>query len=209
MLDLVIRNGLIVDGSGLPGRRGDVSIRAAASSLSVAGGGEAGGLDATGKVVAPGFIDPHTHYDAQLCFDPYAFPAIEHGITTVVTGQLLALARAAPHRPARRIQPHVPLIEEMPEAAFEAGVDWRGGEGFGGVARRAGGRSIALNVAPSSATRCCACSRSSVRRRRSGGEPQQWPCADLLHSLPRGRRASPERAGLRRRQQVTSSGGSP
>ena len=78
MLDLVIRNGLIVDGSGLPRRRGDVSIQ---GGRIVAVGGRGGDahreLDATGRVVSPGFIDPHTHYDAQLCFDPYAFPAIE------------------------------------------------------------------------------------------------------------------------------------
>ena len=89
-------------------------------------------VDATGRVVAPGFIDPHTHYDAQLCFDPYAFPAIEHGVTTVVPGNCsLSLA---PLRTEQRdaFSRMFRLIEEMPEAAFDAGVDWRWGEGFGG-----------------------------------------------------------------------------
>jgi N-acyl-D-amino-acid deacylase len=148
MLDLVIRNGLIVDGSGLPGRRGDVSIQ---DGKVVSVGGRAGEalreLDASGKIVAPGFIDPHTHYDAQLCFDPYAFPAIEHGVTTVVPGNCsLSLA---PLRTDQRdaFGRMFRLIEEMPEAAFEAGVDWRWGEGFGAWLD-ALTNNIALNVAP-------------------------------------------------------------
>ena len=109
MLDLVIRNGLIVDGSGLPGRHGDISIK---GGKVVAVGGRAGEahrvLDATGRVVAPGFIDPHTHYDAQLCFDPYAFPAIEHGITTVVPGNCSLSLAPLRHGTQRCVQPHVP-----------------------------------------------------------------------------------------------------
>ncbi len=148
MLDLVIRNGLIVDGSGLPGRRGDVSVL---DGKVVAVGGRARAarreIDASGKVVAPGFIDPHTHYDAQLCFDPFAFPAIEHGVTTVVPGNCsLSLA---PLRTDQRdaFSRMFRLIEEMPEAAFDAGVDWRWGEGFGEWVDALAGN-IALNVAP-------------------------------------------------------------
>ena len=148
MLDLVIRDGLIVDGSGLPARRGDVSIH---NGRIVAVGGRAAEahktLDAAGKVVAPGFIDPHTHYDAQLCFDPYAFPAIEHGITTVVPGNCslsLAPLRAEQRDAFSRM---FRLIEEMPEAAFDGGVDWRWGEGFGGWLDALAGN-VALNVAP-------------------------------------------------------------
>ena len=148
MLDLVISNGLIVDGSGLPGRRGDVSI---VGGRIVAVGGRAGEathvIDAAGKLVAPGFIDPHTHYDAQLCFDPYAFPAIEHGVTTVVPGNCslsLAPLRADQRDAFSRM---FRLIEEMPEAAFDAGVDWRWGEGFGEWLDALAGN-VALNVAP-------------------------------------------------------------
>jgi N-acyl-D-amino-acid deacylase len=148
MLDLVIRDGLIVDGSGLPGRHGDVAIH---DGRIVAVGGRAGEartvIDARGKVVAPGFIDPHTHYDAQLCFDPYAFPAIEHGVTTAVPGNCsLSLA---PLRVDQRdaFSRMFRLIEEMPEAAFDAGVDWRWGEGFGSWLDALAGN-IALNVAP-------------------------------------------------------------
>ena len=82
-----IRHGTIVDGSGLPAYRGDVGITDGV--IVSVGRPRADGdrvIDATGMVVAPGFVDPHTHVDAQLLFDPYAYPAIEHGITTLVTG---------------------------------------------------------------------------------------------------------------------------
>ena len=148
MLDLVIRDGLIVDGSGLPRRRGDVSIK---DGRIAAVGGTAGEarrvIDAAGKIVAPGFIDPHTHYDAQLCFDPYAFPAIEHGVTSVVPGNCslsLAPLRADQRDAFSRM---FRLIEEMPEQAFDAGVDWRWGEQFGGWLDALTGN-LALNVAP-------------------------------------------------------------
>ena len=181
MLDLVIRDGLIVDGSGLPGRRGDVAIR---GGKIVAVGGRAGDahrvIDATGRVVAPGFIDPHTHYDAQLCFDPFAFPAIEHGVTTVVPGNCsLSLAPLRPdHRDA--FSRMFRLIEEMPAAAFDAGVDWRWGEGFGGWLDTLAA-DIALNVAP-------LVGHSVLRMYVMGAEAQERPAtpeetramADLL-----------------------------
>lgn len=188
MLDLVIRNGLIVDGSGLPGRVGDVAVH---DGRLVAVGGRAGEarqvVDATGKVVAPGFIDPHTHYDAQLCFDPYAFPAIEHGITTVVPGNCsLSLA---PLRIDQRdaFSRMFRLIEEMPAAAFAAGVDWRWGEGFGGWLDALTGN-IALNVAP-------LVGHSVIRMFVMGPEAQQRPatpeeiaamCASLRECLDAG-----------------------
>jgi N-acyl-D-amino-acid deacylase len=166
MLDLVIRNGLVIDGSGLPGRRGDVSIQ---DGKVVAVGGRAGEarreIDATGKVVAPGFIDPHTHYDAQLCFDPYAFPSIEHGVTTVVPGNCslsLAPLRADQREAFGRM---FRLIEEMPDAAFESGVDWRWGEDFGAWLDALSGN-IALNVAP-------LVGHSVIRMYVMGGEAQQ------------------------------------
>jgi N-acyl-D-aspartate/D-glutamate deacylase len=148
MLDVIIRGGKIVDGSGLPGYLGDVGIKgdrivSVGRPLTDA----AKVIDATGKVVTPGFVDPHTHYDAQLCFDPYAFPAIEHGITTVVTGNCsLSLAPVrVDHRD--RFSRMFRLIEEMPEAAFAKGVDWRWGESFGGMVDALKGN-LALNLAP-------------------------------------------------------------
>ncbi len=159
MLDLVIRNGTIVDGSGLPRYRGDVGIvdgRIDSVGRRLDEVDAVRVIDATGRIVAPGFIDPHTHYDAQLCFDPYAFPAIEHGVTSVVTGNCsLSLA---PVRPAHRerFSRMFRLIEEMPEAAFDKGVDWRWGESFGGMLDAVSATSRST-WAGSSATRCCAC----------------------------------------------------
>jgi len=87
MLDVALRGGTIVDGTGLPAYRGDVGIAGGRiASVGRAAGEARVEIDANGRVVAPGFVDPHTHFDAQLLFDPFATPLMEHGVTTVVTG---------------------------------------------------------------------------------------------------------------------------
>jgi len=87
MHDLVIRGGLIVDGTGSPGRAGDLAID---DGTITAVGGKAGParreVDADGLLVTPGFIDIHTHYDGQATWDPYITPSSWHGVTTVVFG---------------------------------------------------------------------------------------------------------------------------
>jgi N-acyl-D-amino-acid deacylase len=125
MFDLVIRNGRICDGTGRPSFKGEVAF----SDRRIAAIGDDLGearhvIDARGNVIAPGFIDPHTHYDAQLTWDGLAQPALEHGVTTVIPGNCsLSLA------PLRR--EHRPFlgavfrqIEEMPKSAFDAGLEW-------------------------------------------------------------------------------------
>ena len=85
--DLVIRGGTIVDGTGVPGATGDVAIDG--DRLTQVGGRADAGereIDADGLVVAPGFVDPHTHYDAQICWDPALTPSCWNGITSVVMG---------------------------------------------------------------------------------------------------------------------------
>ena len=125
MLDIVIRNGRIVDGSGLPAFQGDLGIRDGASRAWAAARGRARAeIDARGRVVAPGFIDPHTHFDAQLLWDGQARPALEHGVTTVVHGNCsLSLAPLkAEHRP--KLVGMFQQIEEMPDAAFDGAFEW-------------------------------------------------------------------------------------
>src|SRR5688500_5878178 len=86
--DLVITNGILVDGTGLPRRRADVAVKdgriAAIGFIDAADGTRE--LDADGRVVAPGIVDPHTHYDPQLTFEPYATLSCFHGVTSVLAG---------------------------------------------------------------------------------------------------------------------------
>jgi N-acyl-D-amino-acid deacylase len=154
MLDLVIRNGLVVDGSGLPAFRGDVGIR---GDRIVHVGGRLEGraraeLDARGQVVAPGFIDPHTHFDAQILWDGQARPALEHGVTTVVHGNCsLSLAPLkVEHRP--KLVKMFQQIEEMPDAAFDGAFEWTW-EGFADYVAALRGK-LAVNVAPLAGHSC-------------------------------------------------------
>src|SRR5215208_6637839 len=98
VLDILIRNGTIVDGTGAPARRGDVGIRD--GRLVAAGESAKRTIDADGLVVAPGFIDPHTHYDAQICWDGAVTPSSWHGVTSVVMGN--CGVGIAPCKPATR-----------------------------------------------------------------------------------------------------------
>jgi N-acyl-D-amino-acid deacylase len=87
-LDLLVRGGIVVDGTGLARRRVDVGVRdgrvAAVGHLDPSAARDV--LDAEGRVVAPGIVDAHTHYDPQITFDPYATVSCFHGVTTVVAG---------------------------------------------------------------------------------------------------------------------------
>src|SRR5215472_18249553 len=87
MHDLVLRGGTIVDGTGAAPRIGDVAIAGdrLADAVGAAGPGRRE-VDARGLVVAPGFVDIHTHYDGQATWDPYLTPSSWHGVTTVVFG---------------------------------------------------------------------------------------------------------------------------
>jgi len=121
--DLVIRGGTIMDGTGRPGVRGDVGIRdGRIVAVGEAKGAAAQTVDAGGLVVAPGFIDVHTHYDAQVMWDRMLTISPWHGVTTVVMGN--CGFGVAPTRPDHRglIMRTLEKVEGMSLAALEAGL---------------------------------------------------------------------------------------
>ena len=122
--DLVIRGGTVFDGSGAPGRAADVAI--ADGVIREIGPKLKGGreLDASGCAVAPGFIDIHTHYDAQVFWDPALRPSCFHGVTTVVAGN--CGFTIAPTRPEHHeaIVRTLENVEDMDPATLTAGIVW-------------------------------------------------------------------------------------
>ncbi len=125
MYDLLIRDGLVIDGTGASRRLADVAI----SNGRIAAIGRIGRdearrvIDAAGRVVAPGFIDPHTHYDPQLTLDPFASTSCFHGVTSVVVGNCgFALA---PTRPAARegVKQIFSRVEEIDLAVLDR-IPW-------------------------------------------------------------------------------------
>ena len=122
MSTLAIRNGLVVDGTGAAPERRDVFVRDGkiASGVDV----PERTIDASGRVVSPGFIDIHTHFDPQLCWDGLATPSLEHGVTTVVIGNCsLSLAPVKPEGTAKLIS-MFQVIEDIKKPTFDAAVPW-------------------------------------------------------------------------------------
>jgi len=126
MLDVIVRHGNVVDGSGAPARRADVGIKdGRIATVGTVDDRAATEIDADGLVVAPGFVDLHTHYDAQLFYDPDLSPSPLHGVTTVIGGNCgLTLAPVSPED-----QPFLTKllarVESIPVETIQAGVEFR------------------------------------------------------------------------------------
>jgi N-acyl-D-aspartate/D-glutamate deacylase len=146
--DLVIKGGTVIDGTGAPGRRADVAV-ADGRIVAVAEPGErltaATELDASGQVVAPGFIDIHTHYDAQVFWDPWLTPSAYHGVTTVIAGNcgfsIAPIKRDGVDLLARTLQ----HVEDMSFDTLAAGVPWDDFETFPEYLDAIESRGVALN----------------------------------------------------------------
>jgi N-acyl-D-aspartate/D-glutamate deacylase len=145
MLDLAIRGATVIDGTGEPGRRADVGIRggrvAAVGELTESARRT---IDAAGRVVSPGFVDIHTHYDAQVFWDPALTPSPLHGVTSVVGGNCgfsIAPLRA---EAADYLMRMLARVEGMPLESLAQGVPWDW-TSFGDYLDRLEGR-VAINA---------------------------------------------------------------
>jgi N-acyl-D-amino-acid deacylase len=125
MVDLVIRNGTVVDGTGGPAYQADVAVEGA--RIVDVGCGLGSGrreIDATGQLITPGWVDVHTHYDGQATWDPYLSPSSWHGVTTAVMGNCgVGFAPARAHRREWLIN-LMEGVEAIPGAVLAEGVRW-------------------------------------------------------------------------------------
>ena len=150
MGDLVITNASIVDGTGAPARHGDVVVSDGVI-CEITGPGEAGVtgarrvIDADGLLLTPGFVDVHTHYDAQVSWDPYLTPSSWHGVTTVVMGNCgVGFAPADPDRHDWLIE-LMEGVEDIPGSAMVEGMSWEW-ESFGEYLDAIDRRSYVLDI---------------------------------------------------------------
>ena len=127
VFDIVIRNGLVYDGTGQPPREVDIAITGRLISAVVERGAPleaARTLDATGHIVTPGFVDIHTHYDGQVSWDPWMTPSSWHGVTTVVGGNCgVGFAPVRPNRHEWLVQ-LMEGVEDIPGSALTEGITW-------------------------------------------------------------------------------------
>jgi N-acyl-D-aspartate/D-glutamate deacylase len=146
MHDIVIRGGEVVDGTGAGPRRADVAIDGdRVTAVGEVDGGARRVVEAEGRLVTPGFVDIHTHLDAQLFWDPAGSSSCWHGVTTVVLGN--CGVTFAPVRPGqqRYLAEMMEAVEDIPADTIMDGLDW-GWETYGDYLDALGRRELGLNV---------------------------------------------------------------
>lgn len=124
--DVVIKNGVVIDGSGQPGRVADVAVHDD-HVVAVETGIDAHGadvIDAEGRYVSPGFIDPHTHVDPQLWWDPFGLPLVLHGVTSVMTGNCGVTLAPCNHGDSDTLATLFYQVEEVPLETLRTAVPW-------------------------------------------------------------------------------------
>jgi len=180
LLDHLVRGVTVVDGTGRPAYVADVGLRDGRIAVIGAVTEDARtSEDASGLVLAPGFVDPHTHYDAQLFWDPYATPSLNHGVTTVAAGNCgFTLAPLNPGRPddADYTRRMMSKVEGMSLVALEEGAPWSW-SGFGEYLDALEGR-IAVNAG--FMVGHCALRRYVMGPDAVGGQPSEAQLADML-----------------------------
>jgi len=145
--DLLITNGTLVDGTGGPRYKGDVAVQGGRiAALGKTDGSAATVIDAAGKIVSPGFVDPHTHYDAQITWDRVLSSSAEHGVTTVVMGN--CGVGIAPCKPSDRewLTEDLVTVEGIDKEVLAEGIQWEW-ETFAEYLNTAERRGSALNLA--------------------------------------------------------------
>ncbi|MFD5911965.1 amidohydrolase family protein [Streptomyces massasporeus] len=183
MLDHVIKGVTVVDGTGTPAFTADVGIKDGRIAVIGEVTQEARTTEeATGLVLTPGFVDPHTHYDAQLFWDPYATPSLNHGVTTVAGGNCgFTLAPLHPERPgdADYTRRMMSRVEGMALVALEEGAPWNW-HSFGEYLDALEGR-IAVNAG--FMVGHCALRRYVMGPEAVGGQPSQEQLAAMVRLL--------------------------
>jgi len=183
MLDHLIKGATVVDGTGTPAYTADVGIRdGRVAVIGIVTEESRTTEDATGLVLAPGFVDPHTHYDAQLFWDPYATPSLNHGVTTVAAGNCgFTLAPLNPARPddADYTRRMMSKVEGMSLVALEEGAPWSWSS-FGEYLDALDGR-IAVNAG--FMVGHCALRRYVMGPEAVGGQPSEEQLGEMLRLL--------------------------
>jgi N-acyl-D-aspartate/D-glutamate deacylase len=216
MLDVVITGGSLVDGTGAPARRGDLGIRGGRiTAIGEVSEPARETIDARGKVVAPGFVDVHTHYDAQVFWDGTLSPSPFHGVTSIVGGNCGFSIAPLSDSAGDYLMRMLARVEGMPLESLRAGVpwDWRSfGEYLDRLERKVavnagfmvghsalrrvvmGERAVGHEATPPSSTRCASCSRPRCARagsasRRRSRRPTTMPRASRSRRATRAARS--------------------